>query len=99
MGIVIPKDGWRIPDELWEQMEPLLPERKQHRYGGHNPRVPDRNAMNGILFVLRTGCQWKALDSTGICSSASAYRRYREWTDAGVFLRFWQAQLHAYDQK
>ena len=90
-------DGWRIPDALWEQMEPLLPPRRAHPNGGHNPRVPDRNAMNAILFVLRTGCQWNALDGTGICSCSSAYRRFREWLKAGVFQEFWQLGLLHYD--
>lgn len=97
MGLVAKDDGWRIPDRLWEQMEPLLPERKPHPLGCHNPRVPDRNAMNGILFVLRTGCQWNALDGTGICSCSSSYRRFREWLDAGVFLAFWKLGLLHYD--
>jgi transposase len=57
-----------------------------HPLGYHNPRVPDRQAMNVILFVLRTGCQWNALNATGICSSSSAHRRFLEWTEAGVFL-------------
>jgi transposase len=55
MGLVRKDDGWRIPDELWEQMEPLLPQRPAHPLGCHNPRVSDRAAMNAILLVLRTG--------------------------------------------
>ena len=98
MGLIIKDDEWRIPDELWEQMEPLLPPRKSHPLGCHNPRVPDRNAMNGILFVLRTGCQWNALNATGICSSSSAHRRFMEWVDAGTFLEFWECGLLAYDE-
>jgi transposase len=97
MGLVIKDDGWRIPDALWNVMELLLPPRKPHRFGGHNPRVPDRDAMNAILFLLRTGCQWNSLDGTGICSCSSAYRRFREWTDAGVFLEFWKQGLRVYD--
>ena len=97
MGLVTKDDGWRISDKLWKQMEPLLPPRKVHPLGCHNPRVPDRNAMNAILFVLRTGCQWNALDATGICSCGSAYRRFREWTDAGVFETFWRKGLVQYD--
>lgn len=93
MGLVVADDGWRIPDKVWAQMELLLPERPAHPLGCHNPRVPDRDAMNAILFVLRTGCQWNALDSTGICSCSSAYRRFREWTQAGVFLKFWKQDL------
>jgi len=97
MGLVTKDDGWRIPDELWEQMEPLLPPRPPHPLGCHNPRVPDRAAMNAILLVLRTGMQWNALSATGVCSCSSAYRRFREWSDAGVFLRFWQQELLCYD--
>lgn len=97
MGLVVKDDGWRIPDELWEQMEPLLPPRPSHPLGCHRPRVPDRDAMNAILFVLRTGCQWNALNGTGICSSSSAHRRFLEWAEAGVFLEFWGRGLLAYD--
>jgi transposase len=93
MGLVAKHDGWYIPDALWNQIEPLLPPRKKHPLGCHNPRVPDRDAMNAILFLLRTGCQWNSLDGTGICSCSSAYRRFREWTQAGVFQAFWQHGL------
>jgi transposase len=79
-------------------MEPLLPPRPRHPLGCHNPRVPDRAAMDAIFFVLRTGCQWNALNVTGICSSSSAHRRFLEWTEAGVFQEFWRRGLLAYDQ-
>jgi putative transposase len=90
-------DGWRLPDELWARMEPLLPPRPPHPLGCHDPRVPDRAAMDAIFFVLRTGCQWNALSATGICSSSSAHRRFLEWTEAGVFHEFWRQGLLAYD--
>jgi transposase len=93
MGMVKQDDGWRLPDELWAQMEPLLPPRKPHPLGCHNPRVSDRAAMNAILFVLRTGAQWNALNATGICSSSSAHRRFQEWVEAGVFEEFWRLGL------
>lgn len=88
---------WRIPDELWERIEPLLPARKPHPLGCHNPRVSDRAAMDAIFFRLRTGCQWNALNATGICSSSSAHRRFQEWSEAGVFLKLWQIGLAEYD--
>lgn len=97
MGLVTKDDGWRIPDALWDKMEPLLPLRKPHPLGCHNPRVPDRNAMKAILFVLRTGCQWNALNATRICSSSSAHRRFVEWTEAGVFQAFWREGLLAHE--
>lgn len=90
-------DGWRLPDELWARMQPLLPPRPKHPLGCHNPRVSDRAAMDAIFFVLRTGCQWNALRETRICSSSSAHRRFQEWTKAGVFEAFWREGLLAYD--
>jgi transposase len=90
-------DGWRLPDALWAKMEPLLPPRPKHPLGCHNPRVPDRAAMDAIFFVLRTGCQWNALRETTICSSSSAHRRFQEWLAAGVFAAFWREGLLAYD--
>lgn len=93
-----PAEQWRIPDGLWERMEPLLPPGKPHPLGCHNPRVDNRKAMDAIFFVLRTGCQWNALNATGICSSSSAHRRFQEWTEAGVFRRLWEEGLAAYDE-
>jgi transposase len=92
-------DGWRIPTVLWEKMSVLIPRHrpKNHPLGCHRKRVSDRSAMDGILFVLRTGCQWNALNGTGICSSSSAHRRFQEWVKAGVFLSFWKSGLLEYD--
>lgn len=97
MGLVTKDDGWRISDKLWQQIEPLLPARKTHPLGCHNPRVPDRQAMNAILVVLRSGGLWNARDATGICSCSAACRRFREWTDAGVFETLWRTGLTRYD--
>ena len=79
MGLVNRDDRWRMPDWLWERIEPLLPPRPPHPLGCHNPRVPDRDAMDAILLVLRTGMQWNALNATAICHSSSAHRRFQEW--------------------
>ena len=88
---------WRIPDELWEHIEPLLPPRKPHPLGCHRPRVDDRKAMDAICFVLRTGCQWHALNETKICSSSSAHRRFQAWVEADVFVALWEQGLVEYD--
>ena len=95
--IKVEDDKWRIPDELWEQIETLLPPGKPHPLGCHKPAVPPRTAMDGIFFVLRTGCQWNALNATGICHSSSAHRWFQRWTAAGVFLKLWQEGLTRYD--
>lgn len=98
MGLVNRDDGWRLPDEVWVELEPLLPVRPSHPLGCHNPRVADRDAMDAILLVLRTGMQWNALNATGICHSSSAHRRFQEWVKAGVFEAFWRQELLAYDE-
>jgi transposase len=97
MGLVECDDGWRMPDWLWEEVGPLLPPRPDHPLGCHNPRVPDRDAMDAILLVLRTGMQWNAPNATGVCHSSSAHRRFQEWVEAGVFHEIWRRGLLDYD--
>ena len=86
-----------MPDALWEHLEPRLPPRTPPPLGCHRPRGADRQAMDAIFFVLRPGCQWHALNETGLCSSRSAPRRLQEWTAADVFLALWKQGLGAYD--
>ena len=90
-------DGWRISDELWTHIAPLLPPGKPHPLGCHRKPVDPRRAMDAIFFVLRTGCQWNALNATGICHSSSAHRAFQRWTQAGVFRRLWERGLLEYD--
>ncbi|EOS95190.1 hypothetical protein ETR_09741 [Erwinia tracheiphila PSU-1] len=86
----------QISDELRDKIAPLIPEHKtRHPPGTRRKRVDNRAAMNAIFFVPRTACQWNALNTTGIGSSGSAHRRFRERRDAGVFGRFWQNGLLA----
>jgi len=98
MGLVDRDDGWRIPDWLWQRIEPLLPPPPSHPLGCHRPRVANRRAMDAILLVLRTGMQWNALDAIGICSSSSAHRRFQEWERAGVSAEVRRQGLLEYDQ-
>ena len=91
--------GFRISDELWAVLAPLLPVHvNTHRFGGGRPRVPDRKCADGIFYVLRTGCQWKALDQTDICAASTAHDRFQEWVKAGVFLRLWQSGVECFDE-
>ena len=88
-----------IPDALWNEIQPLLPKHvTPHPLGCHRKRVDDRSALNAIFFVLKTGCQWNALNATGICSSSSAHRRFQEWNKAGVFKKLWKECLGKYDE-
>jgi len=90
---------FRISDTLWEQLSAQLPQHtpKAHPLVCHRGRVPERQVLDGIFFVLRTGCHWKALSTTGICSGSTAHARFQEWVQAGVFARLWDVALQDYD--
>jgi transposase len=80
----------QVPDDLWDGIEPLLPRERPKPKGGR-PRVPDRAALGGIVFVLRTGTPWRLLPTGLGCGSGSTcWRRLRDWQAAGVWER-----LHA----
>ncbi len=81
-----------IDDALWARIEPLLPKppRRRWKHMGR-PRVPDRAALTGIVFVLRSGLPWQMLPKEMGCGSGSTcWRRLVRWQRAGVWRR-----LHA----
>lgn len=91
--------GFRISDELWSVLQPLLPVHvNTHRFGGGRPRIPDRRCADAIFYVLRTGCQWQALDQTELCTHSTAHERFQVWVEAGVFLKLWQAGVELFDE-
>ncbi len=88
-------DGWRIPDEMWSRIQPLLPAQRPHPKGGR-PWTGERQALDGIFYVLRTGCQWKALPRE-FGAASTVHDRFQLWRKAGVFQGLWQAGLLEYD--
>ncbi len=79
-----------LTDALWERIEPILPPPKPRPKGGRPP-VPHRNALTGILFVLKTGIPWEDLPQEMGCGSGmTCWRRLRDWQEAGV----WDDILH-----
>jgi transposase len=87
-----------IPDELWERVEKWIPKQKRRRSLAGRPPVPDRVVMEGICYRLRTGCQWDAIPSE-FGSRSTCYRRFVEWTKAGVFFMMWVEALLLYDEQ
>lgn len=91
--------GFRISDELWAVLQPLLPVPVDtHRLSGGRPRVPDRSCADSIFSVLRTGSHWKGLAQTERCAPSTAHDRFQEWMRAGVFLKLWQAGPEQFDE-
>ena len=76
-----------VDDELWELIQPLLPPLKPRRwrYPGRKP-FGDRQALTGILFVLKSGIPWEMLPKEMECGSGmTCWRRLRDWREAGVW--------------
>ena len=79
-----------LPDELWQEIEPLLPPPPPRTSKGGRPPVDNRKALQGIIFVNRTGIPWQALPTQAFdVSGSSCWRRFDEWTQAGIW-----PQLH-----
>jgi hypothetical protein len=76
---------WIVSDGLWKRVEPLLPKvERRSRFPGRK-RLSDRQALQGILFVLHTGIAWRHLPlELGFGSGSTCYRRLDEWQQAGV---------------
>jgi transposase len=88
-----------IPDELWEVIEPLLPPQPPKPKGGR-PRIPDRAALTGIVFVLKTGLQWELLPQEMGCGSGmTCWRRLRDWEIAGVWEKLHKLLLDTLNQE
>src|SRR5438128_46513 len=83
-----------VSDGLWARIEPLLPRvERRYRYPGRK-RVPDRQVLTGILFVLKTGIPWEDLPQEMGCGSGmTCWRRLRDWNEAGVWERLHQMLL------
>ena len=77
----------RIPDRLWEEIIAVLTAEKPSNTIGR-PIVPFRNVMGGIVYVLRTGCQWKMLPGE-YGSGSTRHRRFQEWVRLGIFKKMW----------
>jgi len=84
-----------VSDDLWERIAALLPTRpaRRHRHPGRLP-VPDRVALAGIIYVLRKGVAWRDVPIQVVgCSGVTAWRRLRDWTEAGVWPRLHEVLL------
>jgi transposase len=79
-----------LTDEQWASVAPLLP--RPAKTG--RPRADDRRTLNGILYVLRTGCRWRDLPRE-YGSATTCWRRLQRWQEEGVWPRIWRATLRA----
>lgn len=91
-------DYFRLPRPLWRKLKKCLPrKRKKVSKRGGRPRASDRAAINGIWYVLWTGCQWKAVhrDWFGVSSSV-IHERFQSWTRMGIFEKLMRRMVEYY---
>jgi len=96
--------SWEVSDEFWEIVEPLIPHRTrdpnrryQRRPGAGRKPLPARKVFEAIVYVLRTGIQWKALPKEVFGAPSAIHRYFCEWLDAGFFEELWRRGLAEYN--
>lgn len=97
--------SWQVSDEFWARVAPLIPVRQRaegkefrRKVGGGRKPLAARKVFEGIVYVLRTGCQWKALPKQAFGSASAIHKYFLQWEAAGVFLALWRAGLAEYDE-
>ncbi len=97
--------SWEVSDAFWKKVEPLIPapqrdpnkSYKRKTSGGRKP-IPSRRIFEAILYVLRTGCQWKALPKERFGSPSAIHTHFMRWMREGFFVSIWRAGLAEYDE-
>jgi transposase len=97
--------SWTVSEEFWERVAPVIPKperQKKREYvrraGGGRKPMDARKVFAGIIYVLRTGCQWKALPKAEFGSASSVHKYFLEWKRRGVFGKLWRKGLAEYDE-
>lgn len=95
--------SWEVSDEFWARVEPLVPTRQRpedrpyrRAPGGGRKPLPARQIFAAIVYVLRTGVQWKALPKE-FGSASAVHAHFQRWQRAGFFVALWQRGLAEYD--
>jgi transposase len=86
-----------VTDAQWAQIERHLPRPRRSPKGGR-PRVSNRDVVDGILWVLKTGARWRDLPAE-YPSGATCWRRLRQWDEDGTWLQMWRAFLGQLDAR
>lgn len=96
--------SWEVSDEFWERVERLIPKRKREKrkkyrrkVGGGRKPIEARKVFEAIVYVLRTGVQWKALPRS-FGSASAIHKHFQTWQREGFFTRLWKSGLAEYDQ-
>lgn len=90
---------FQLPRPIWRKIKNILPKPKQNKRGGR-PRIPDRAVINGIWYILWTGCQWKAVHRSWFGVSPSVlHERFQTWQQLGLFQRIMRRLVNYYARR
>ncbi len=78
---------WEVPDELWERIEPVIVEVDPPKVRGRK-RADPRQMLDGIIFRMRSGCQWNRLPKE-LGDDSTIHRTLQRWVELGVLRRVW----------
>jgi len=87
---------WEVPDELWERLESLLNQCDPPKRRGRH-RVDRRRVLDGIIFRLRTGCQWNHIPRV-YGDDSTSFRCFKHWCAIGLFEKLWAQLVEACDE-
>lgn len=87
---------WRVPDDLWAKIEPILAENDPPKRAGRK-RIDQRRALDGIIYRLRSGVQWNQLPKE-FGDDSSVHRTFQRWEELDVFDRIWAALVDACEE-
>jgi len=97
--------SWEVSDAFWERAAPLVPvperdasKNYKRKAGGGRKPMPPRQIFEAIMYVLRTGCQWKAVPKERFGSPSAIHTHFMHWMRAGFFVALWRAGLAEYDE-
>lgn len=78
---------WDVPDDLWNRIEPILNADDPVRVRGR-PKADRRKVLDGIIFQLRTGCQWNVIPKV-YGDDSTIHRYFQHWCEQGIFEKIW----------
>jgi transposase len=87
---------WEVPDPLWQRIEPILREFWPRKPTGRRP-APWRQILNGIIFRMRTGCQWDPLPRR-FGPKSTVHDWFQRWVEGGVFEQIWAVLITECDE-
>lgn len=104
-GAMTKIQSWEVSDAFWERVEGLVPKPARdpqksykRKIGGGRKPIPPRRIFEAIMYVLRTGCQWKALPKERFGSPSAIHTHFMRWMRAGFFIALWRSGLAEYDE-